>query len=234
MRALALVLLALGAVWPSWRLVRMGLGGLAGVALVRSVWEPTFHGPFTTGSWSNAWVVPLVVLISVGAVVLLPLLASPGDAWLGWRWALLAGSAAAVYGCVPETDQMREVAVVLVAGGVIERLRRSPLPSAVSVAAWGLVAWSALYGATGRPSALIGGLFALLPPLAAAAVARLGVRVASTIGAVWVSAAVAVARTGGVSMQTRPAVAATAAGAIVACAISAMLWRRWTTRPPDA
>jgi len=148
-----------------------------------------------------------------------------GWGW-GWRWALLAGSAAAVYGCVPETDQMREVGVVVVAGAVVEVVRRLPLPAPALVGAWGLVAWSALYGATGRPSALIGGLFALVAPVAAGLAARRGFVAAFRVGGVWAVAALVVARTGGIEPTTRPAVVAALVGALVAAAVSALVWRR--------
>jgi len=225
MRALALVLLALAACWPS-RLppARWALGGAAGACMVAAVWHATFEGR------SNGWAAIAVVAASVAAVALLPQL--PGTAralrvhWHGWRWLMLVGVAAAVYGCVPETDQMREVGVVLVAGALAEWLLRQPLPPAAFTAAWGLVAWSAMFGATGRPSALIGGLFALVAPLAAAVVAPRRASVAVWVGVTWGATALVVARTGGIATTTGPAVRAAVLGAVVAVAISAALWSR--------
>ncbi|MDP2291120.1 MAG: hypothetical protein Q8M22_08000 [Actinomycetota bacterium] len=233
MRALALVLLGVATGVPASRAIRTLLAVAAAAALVRSVWEPTFRGAFTDSGWTNAWVVPAVVLLAVAATELVPSLPAEGGAWLGWRWVLLAGAAVAVYACVPETDQMPPVIAVPVGAAVIEQLRRRPLPEQVFAAGWGLVAWSALYGASGRPSALLGGLFALLPPLAAAVVGRRGVRCAAAVGVVWVVAAVVVARTGGVADRPGPAVTAVVIGALVAGSLSAVLWRRWSTPPLD-
>lgn len=234
MPALAVALLGVAAVWPPARALRVTLGAVAGAALVWSVWDATFHGPFTDGEASNAWVLPAMVLLAGVAAAVLPSLPSPAGVWLGWRWLLLVGSATAVYGCVPETDQMPEVAMLLLAGAAIEQLRRRPLPAPALLAAWGVLAWSALYGATGRPSALLGGLFALLPPLTAAVVGGRDARCSAFVGALWVGAAVAVARTGGISPRSAPAVLAVAIGALVAGSLSALLWRRWPTPPPDA
>ncbi|MDO9173710.1 MAG: hypothetical protein Q7V62_02830, partial [Actinomycetota bacterium] len=196
MRALALVLLGVATGLPASRAIRTLLAVAAGAALVRSVWEPTFHGAFTDNGWTNAWVGPAVVLLAVAAAALVPSLPAAGGAWLGWRWALLIGAAAGVYACVPETDQMPLVVAALAGGAVIEQLRRRPLPAPAVAVGWALVAWSALYGASGRPSALLGGLFALVPPLAAAVVGRRGVVCAATVGVTWVVVAGVVARTG--------------------------------------
>jgi len=109
---------------------------------------------------------------------------------------------------------------------VAEWLRRTPLPPAAYTAAWGLVAWSALFGATGRPSAVIGGLFALLAPIAAAALARRGEAVSVWVGATWAVTALVVARTGGIAPTTAPAVRAALVGGLAAAGISAVLWYR--------
>jgi len=225
-RAVGIVLLALAAVWPARvRVARVVLGAVGGAFLVASAWHASF------GAGRNRWAVVVAVAMGSVAVTALPALAPVvrwrGVGWLGWRWALLAGAAVAVYGCVPETDQMREVGVVVVAGVAVEWLRRTPLPAPAVVAAWGLVAWSVLYGATGRPSALVGGLFALVAPLAAGLAARRGAAVALVIGGVWSVAAVVVARTGGIEPTLHPAVVAAVSAAVIAGAVSAVVWRRW-------
>lgn len=229
MRPLALAVLALAACWPRDSApVRWLLGGAGGALLVAATWHATFEGR------ANDWAVPAVVLLAAAAVATLPALTDAasvfGVRWLGWRWLMLGGSAAAVYGCVPETDQMRDVAVVIAAGAAAEWVRRAPLPAAAFTAAWGLVAWSALYGATGRPSAVIGGLFALVAPLAAGLVARRSDLVSVAIGVVWALTALVVARTGGIATTTSPAVAAAIVGALLAAGISAVLWCRCRPR----
>ena len=224
-RALGIALLALAAVWQARpTLLRLVVAAGGGAAVLSATWQDSFAGR------SNGWAVPVMVLLAMGAAWFVPQLeahAEPTASWrLGWRWALLAAGAAAVYGCVPETDQIPEVGVVVAAGLVVEVVRRTPLPAAALVAAWGLVAWSALYGATGRPSALVGGLFALVAPIAAGAVARRGWWCSAGVGVVWAVAALVVARTGGIATELRPAVIAAGVAAAVATAVSAVCWRR--------
>ena len=147
---------------------------------------------------------------------------------------MLFGSAIAVYGCVPETDQMREVAVVVCAGWLVEAVRRRPLPNPALLAASGLVAWSALYGATGRPSALVGGLFALVPLIAVACVPRRRKWLPWLVGIVWAGAAVGVARTGGIATELSTAVAWAAAfggGALVVTLAACVAIAKRAVRP---
>lgn len=147
---------------------------------------------------------------------------------------MLIGAAAAAYACVPETDQFHELWVVLLAGLATETLGVARLPPAVFTAGWGLVAWAAIYGATGWPSAAVGGLTALLVPLAAAVAAqRRGGWAGVAVCAVWTVAAMVVARTGGISESWRTALVAAAAGVAGAVAISVWIAssRRWPAAP---
>jgi len=130
-----------------------------------------------------------------------------------------------VYGCVPETDQMREVAVVVLAGLLTALALRRPLPTPAVLAAAGFVEWSALDGATGQARALAGGLFALTPLVAMAVVARTEAapRAVWAVGGVWAVAAAAMARTGGIATSLPPAVSAALLCAAVATAVSAAL-----------
>ncbi|MEQ1701030.1 MAG: hypothetical protein ABMA25_13030 [Ilumatobacteraceae bacterium] len=235
MRPLALAVLALAACWPrECAPIRWALGAVGGAALVAATWHASFEGR------DQLWAAALAVLFGALATATLPRLPESvtalGIAWSGWRWVMLGGAAAAVYGCVPETDQLRDVAVVLAAGAVAEWVRGVPLPAPAFAAAWGLVAWSALFGATGRPSALIGGLFALVAPLAAgaAAAARRGDLAIVGVGLAWAVVALVVARTGGIAMTTPPAWTAAAVGAAVAGGVSALFWRRGRPRPSGA
>lgn len=235
MRPLALAVLALAVCWPRHvSPARWALGGAAGAALVAATWRATFDGR------DHRWVIAaVVVLLAAAAVATLPALPGSvtvfGVTWPGWRWVMLGGAAAAVYGCVPETDQMRDVAVVVAAGAVAEWLRGVPLPAPAYTAVWGLVAWSALFGATGRPSAVVGGLFALVAPVAAGAMAAMaarGDRVIVGVGFAWALAGLVVARTGGIATSAAPAVLAAAVGAAAAGSVSALLWYRG--RPPSS
>ncbi len=122
-------------------------------------------------------------------------------------------AAVAIYGCVPETDQMREVGFTVALIVLIEVVRWRPLPTVWHACGAALVGWSGLYGATGRESALIGALFALGAIPLLHSVERLAAQRARTLsertrwfvlGAASVSAVV-MARTGGIAMNTATA-----------------------------
>ena len=150
---------------------------------------------------------------------------------VGWRWVVLVGSATAAYLCVPETDQYRAVLPALVLALFLEVIGVMLFPRPWLLAAYGMLAWAALYGATGRPSAVIGGVFSLLvPPVAAWAGSVDGWR-GLVVGGIWTVAAVAVARTGGIATTARPAWIAAAIGGVVAATITGMLCRRWRPAP---
>ena len=122
-----------------------------------------------------------------------------------------------IYCCVPETDQLDEVASVLVLVLVTELLASRflwwlALPQTV------LVLWSGLYGATERSSAIVGTLFAFWPVALTGGVLLALARTRWSVGAVerhgleaiGVVAAVAVARTGALQPTVGPALVAVA------------------------
>jgi hypothetical protein len=217
MRAGAIALLALAAVWPTARRWRVAVAALGAVLLVASTWDAAF------AHRAHEW----ALVVGVVAAIALWWAAPTAHERLrvrGLAWWTLLGSAAAIYACVPETDQMREVAVVVAAGGAAEWLLHRPLPTTALVAAASYVEWSALYGSAGLARALAGGLFALTPLVAVAASPT--DRRAPLVALTWIGAAGAVARTGGVASSLPPAVAAVAVGAVCAAAVSAVLVRR--------
>ncbi len=222
LRAGGLALLALAFVWPRPIIGRLALAVVGAVALTLSAWGASFDGR------SLSWAVVLAIVVAIAMWWAAPLAHAALPSW-GAAWWVLLGSAAAVYGCVPETDQMREVAVVVAAGGIAEVLTRHRLPTPALLAAMGFVEWSALYGATGQGRALVGGLFALTPLIAVAVVTTVGTgakRAAPlpyAVVVVWVATALVVARTGGIATSLTPAVTAAAVGGVVTTAISAAL-----------
>ncbi len=124
-------------------------------------------------------------------------------------------SAAAVYGCVPETGQMREIGWTVALVVVLEVVLWAPLALVWHAGSAALVLWGGLYGATGRPSALIGALFAMTPVPLLAFWLRLRPRFAGrgepyrwTVLAVGSVAVVAMARTGGIEPGTDAGTAA--------------------------
>ena len=128
--------------------------------------------------------------------------------------ALLGLSAVAVYGCVPETGQMRAIGVMLASLFVIELVARRPSGLLVHTVAAGIVLWSGLYGATGRDSAIVGTLFAFWPLVLVVIACRLpGYSQPTpverwTIGLIGGIAAVALARTGALEPTIGPALLA--------------------------
>ncbi len=150
---------------------------------------------------------------------------------------LLGYAALAIYACVPETDQMRTIAWLVVGLLAIELVTRTPSATVVQLVAGGIVLWSGLYGATGRGSAIVGAWFAFWPLLLViGSTFVLGSepsRARWLIGAIGGIAAIVVARTGGVEPTTAPAVAAAAIAAplsIVAAWAAVELSARWDAR----
>jgi hypothetical protein len=224
LRAAGIALLALALVWPDTTAGRVPLAIAGGFALTASAWGASFDGR------SLMWAAVAAVVVAVAMWWSAPPAHASLAKW-GCAWWVLLGSAAAVYGCVPETDQMREVAVIIAAGGVAEVLTRRRLPTPALLAAMGVVEWSALYGASGQGRALVGGLFALTPLIAVALVASRNsparaVWLPYAIAGVWVVAAVVVARTGGIATSLAPALWSAAAGGGAAIVLSAVLVRR--------
>jgi len=226
MRAAGIVLLAVAAVLPARpALARALVGALGGGFLVRAVWTTGFD----QGGGRLVYGLVLVALAGLAAWLIPQAPSQPS----GWRPIATLMAGAAVYACLPETDQFREVMVVLVAAVLVEIAGLVVLPPAAATASWALVAWAAVYGATGRISALVGGLFALLVPIvaSAAAVRRANGWVGTAVAAVWSLTALVVARTGGVSASGRDALVAAAVGLAVAAGVSALVWR-WNPPAP--
>ena len=130
---------------------------------------------------------------------------------------LLGYAALAIYACVPETDQMRTIAWMVVGLVTIELVTRTPSAAVVQLVAGGIVLWSGLYGATGRGSATVGAWFALWPvALVVGSALAFGLpasRARWLIGAIGGIAAFVVARTGGIEPTTTPALLAAAIAA---------------------
>ena len=215
-------MLALALVWPRRVIGRLVLALAGGAALPLAAWGASFDGR------SLAWAAVLAVFTAVAMWWAAPVAHRELRLW-GAAWWVLLGSTAAVYACVPETDQMREVAVVVAAGGIAEVLTRRRLPTPALLAAIGFVEWSALYGATGQGRAIVGGLFALTPLIAVAVAATVVSRdegagvLPYAVATVWLATALVVARTGGIATSLTPAVVSALAGTVVAAAVSAAL-----------
>ena len=235
MRIVGIALLALAVVWPlrrrSWQPL---LAALAGLAIAWACWPASFQQ--RGGNW---WAVAAAALVSVALWWAVPRLrmASPMPSS---RWGLFAGCAFAVYCCVPETGQMPDVALVIIVAAIAEVLQQRLLPVPVDAAVAALLLWSALFGATGRPSALIGGLFALVPLVAVPAVLAARPALADAallwrwvLAVVWIAAAVAVARTGGIATTAGPGWLAVVSFTLAALVASELLARLASRAQPS-
>lgn len=224
-RALGIALLALALVWPRQGALRWVVATAGAGALVASVRDASFAGR------DNGWAIGAAVAVALAGRWAVPHVR--GALAGGGCWWVLLGSVAAVYGCVPETDHLREVAVVVALGGAVEVLCSRQLPAPALVAAFALVEWSALFGATGQARAIAAGLFALSPLVAVAVVAALApgrgrppaAWLPWAVGTTWVLAALVVARTGGIATSLPPSTRAVLAGTVAAALVSAALVR---------
>lgn len=177
------------------------------------------------GTSPNWWAAIGTIVVAVAVAECLPiaqrLMPAPGAVP-----GALTATTAAVYGCVPETDQIPPIGVFVVGLVFVEVVTRRRLRLSWHAGAALLVLWAGIYGATGRPSALVGALFAWWPvvivPLAAAVFASLAVArreptrwLVAAVGSV---AALAVARTGALQPTIAPALIATAIAAAASCA----------------
>ena len=147
----------------------------------------------------------------------------------------LASSMAAVYGCVPETDQIPPIALCVVSVLVIELVTWRPLPVAWFAAVGALILRTGLYGATGRLSALAGTLFAAWALVFLPIVERVRPRVnAAPEPLRWVIAgigsigSIVVARTGALQQTGQPAVVAIVLTIAATFAVSIMLVEAWS------
>ena len=135
----------------------MATGSALGVRAVQRAWTPG-----VLGADGREWVGPVGVLAGgvVGGALVHTRRLVP---WPGMVTLLIAACLAGAYGCVPETNIIREWAYVIPAFAVGEVIVRRTLPLVAHLAMTGWVLWVALLGAVGRQSAFVGGIFALWP-----------------------------------------------------------------------
>ena len=214
------------------------VGSAVGVTIIFSSW----HASFT--ETPRLWAVPVALVIALlNAMALAPIrrsIRTPGILPIS-----VLCSAAAIYACVPETDQMLAVSCSAGIVVVLEGVWRRPLPIVWHASTMSLVLWSGLYGATGRQSALVGALFACLPLPILFACNALCSRLRTghefwrwcILGLVALTS-VAFARSGGIAATTRPALTwlvvwsgATVAGAAVICLVATIIGRDAQSSP---
>lgn len=182
--------------------------GAAGVPILVDCWDRLS----TTSRW---WVTPAVLCLALALPWCTERIAAhapPGTVPL-----TVVAVAAVLYLCVPETDQIFAAALPAALLALVELVGRQPTPAWAQCAVALLVLWAGFYGATGRPSALVGATFAWWPLLTAAVAAagwarHDGGRVLAVI-AIGMGAAGIVARTGALADSIGPALVAVAVAA---------------------
>ena len=159
----------------------------------------------------------------------------PGAWWLptpGMRPLTLAAASVAIYGCVPETDQMPRIWVLTFGAALAELVLRRRMPEGLLIVLGALVMWSGLYGATGRDSAIVGTFFSFWPvaivPLVAfvrPVLRDMPETVQWNIASLGAIASVAVARTGALEPTIGPALLAVAIAAPLSFALALLVER---------
>jgi hypothetical protein len=187
--------------------LRVSSGVAAGAWVVWRSWDASH---LSDRSWAAAGTMLAMAAVTAVLPVVRRRLPAPGAVP-----ALIGVMQFAIYACVPETDQIPRVALIVVALGAIELGSRHVVPWWVHGVVAAVVLWSGIFGATGRESALIGALFACWPIVLVALVPG-NALVAAAVGSI---AAVAVARTGALEPTPGPAVVAVA----IALPVSALL-----------
>lgn len=185
-----------GAGDPAAQRRRAAAAGI-GLAIVVTTYGASGYGDGDR-YWAAGATVLLAVVLADALVELRALVRIPGLAPLTILAALVAAAA-----CVPETDQMAVAALLPFVVLALELVQRRQVGIEWYAVAAASVAWAAMFGATGRQSALAGALFAwwaVLLPVAVHMVRpiRSAVQawIIASLGAV---AAVAMARTGGIA-----------------------------------
>lgn len=162
---------------------------------------------------------------------------------VAWWWALVAcrvwapwpmvvpsmamAAATATYLCVPETDHMKGVALLLVGMFAIEAVAAEALPAGWHGLMFAVVLWAGLWGGHWRDSAVVGAVFAgwvlVLPALVARSRRTVTRRRRLMVIAVAAAGTGVVARTGALANSLRPAlmwtVAVTVASGVTALAL---------------
>lgn len=174
--------------------------------------------------WASVVALVVGVLLADGLAALRAMLPVPGMAPL-----TLVATTFVVTLCVPETDQLPLVVMLPGALVFLEVLARRQFSIEWYVVSSAAIAWGAMFGATGRQSALAGALFAwwvvLLPAIAhlVRPVAELW-RALTITGLAFVAASV-FARTGGISDRNAELVIS-----LVACSVVSVVATMWLVR----
>ncbi len=206
------------------------VGAGVGLLIVVLVYTPAGLGD-ARRYWAAAAALAVGVLVAEALIDVRARVRVPGVVPAGLLAVLLAA-----YLCVPETDQFFVAGLMPVSLLVCELVRRRQFGVEWYVVAAASVGWAAMFGTSGRQSALIGALFAWWPILLPWSIMRLtGVRSQTSMIAsmmIGAAAALAFARTGGLSDSTRNAVLVVVIGSLASAAGAWSVARAGARRQP--
>jgi len=167
--------------------------GMLAASLVASLEHTALH---RAGNWAFVAVVAAGTIGGAALVRAHRRLSAPGELAL-----LQCCIAAAGFGCVPETDQYKGVGILVLGVLLLEVVARERLPLGWHAFVLGASFWAAVFGASGRGSAVVGAVFSIWP-LCLVAIAWRGHTLAAGAG---VAASWLVSRTGAIQASTAPA-----------------------------
>lgn len=154
-------------------------------------------------------------LLTAGALLAWSVCAAGALLPAGGMPILVLAAAAAMYGCVPETDPLLQLAPVAGLAMLVEVAGRRRLGFAMWWAVATLLFWAGVHGSSGRASALVGALAAWWPLVLLAVIGQLGLlpddrRLRLALASPAVAATLIVARTGALERTVEPALRAAA------------------------
>ena len=199
----------------------MAFGAVAGCVVVWRSWDAS---SLSQHRWAAIGTLLVMIAVTLALPRLTKRLRAPGHVP-----AVIGVVQFAIYCCVPETGQIGETVVVVIMVIAIELAVGRSLPWWLHSTAAAIVLWSGMFGATGRPSALIGALFASWPIVLVAVMPRRSYVIAA-IGSI---AVIAVARTGALQPTASPAVVAVAIAAPISVLLAAVALRVRGSHPLD-
>ena len=175
---------------------QVSIGAILGAAIGAIVGVAESSSLSRAGSWATFVVLVTGALGGAALVLAHARLEKPGQLAL-----LQCCVAGAVYGCVPETDQLKGVGVLVLGILLVELAAQQRLPLGWHTVVTATVFWAGVFGASGRGSAVVGAAFSLWPFVVVAISPRRGTLASGAGGA----AAWLVARTGAIQPSTSPA-----------------------------
>jgi hypothetical protein len=212
--------------------VALPIGAGIGLLIVVLTYSVSSLGA-TDRYWAAGAAILVAVLVADGLTGLCSIAPTPGLVP-----AALLATLAAIFLCVPETDQ---IPVAMIVPGVVlaaELLQRRQMGIEWYAVAAASVGWAGMFGATGRQSALAGALFAwwpiVLPMLVNLVRPIRSALDASLVIAVGALAALVMARTGGIADSSSVVVVSVLGAVVVSVGLAALIISRSPEPKPES